>query len=309
MKRIPLYDDLGLQDEEQVFEHLTSSFSDAIRTWDYFVNWDKVFKNSKELELQLGIWDYLLGKDDFDEEFRYLVSRYPEIVQAIPSLIVRDGSSSKNFHILSGHPDNTRSVEEFNFKRPAEGAEDIEKALQFVKKTGLVKIFEKNGVKNLYDYLVGVEAGVDSNGRKNRSGAGMESLIEEAVQALVSENPGWRYKAGANNAFLASNWGQKVDTGNAKRIFDFAIQAGSKLVLIEVNIYGGGGSKLKSVAGEFIGLHEHLQNQGITLVWVTDGLGWLTTKRALHDSFLEMHHILNLSLLRQGALAQIMNSA
>lgn len=156
---------------------------------------------------------------------------------------------------------------------------------------------------------MGVEAGVDSNGRKNRSGTGIESLISESVSALVAENQGRKFKAGADNSFLSSQWGHEVNTGSAKRIFDFAVEANGKLILMEVNIYGGGGSKLKSVAGEFIGLNERLSDQGATLVWVTDGLGWLTTKGALRNSFDSMDYILNLNLLRQGALEQIIQNS
>jgi hypothetical protein len=66
VKRLSLYDRLGLDTDKDVFNFLMATLSDAIRTWDYFVNWDKVFRNSRELEVQLGIWDYLLGKEDFD---------------------------------------------------------------------------------------------------------------------------------------------------------------------------------------------------------------------------------------------------
>jgi type II restriction enzyme len=101
MKRIPLYNKLSLATEDEVFDYLTGTFSDAVRTWDYFVNWDKVFQNSRELEVHLGVWDYLLGKSDFENEFRYLLGKYPDIVKAIPSLIVRDGFNSKKYQVLN----------------------------------------------------------------------------------------------------------------------------------------------------------------------------------------------------------------
>lgn len=307
MKRLPLYDRHGLHTEDEVFDFLMETLSDAVRTWDYFVNWDKVFQNSRELEVQLGVWDYLLGKDDFDKEFRYLLGKYPDIVMAIPSLIVRDGANSKHFQILISGEGQDDKIEVFDFSRPIQNQEDIENALKFVKDSGLVKIFRRDGVKNLFDYLLGVEAGVDSNGRKNRSGTGMETLIEKRIEELVSRNPGWSYLARPSLKDVEKTWGMKVELGEGKRIFDFVIQANGKLFLIEVNIYGGGGSKLKSVAGEFTNLHEQLKSSPATFVWVTDGFGWKTTRRQLKDSFGVIDHIVNLRLLSEGVLEEIIN--
>lgn len=309
MRAIPLYQRLGLADEESVFQYLVSTFSDAVRTWDYFVNWDKVFRNSRELEVQLGIWNYLLGKEDFDNEFRYLVAKYPEIVMAIPSLIVRDGANSKHYQVLMDSNSGTREIRTFDFTKPAISSEAVDQALLFVKESGLQRIFLKDGVKNLFDYLLGVEAGVDSNGRKNRSGTGMENLIEEQVEELVGRNHGWKYLPRVSQHQLQSQWGISSVTGEATRVFDFAILADTKLILLEVNIYGGGGSKLKSVAGEFVTLNQNLKGTGATLVWITDGLGWRTTKKALRDSFNSMDYVFNLNLLSQGALAQVIEQA
>jgi type II restriction enzyme len=305
MKRLSLYDRLGLETDKDVFNFLMATLSDAIRTWDYFVNWDKVFRNSRELEVQLGIWDYLLGKEDFDKEFRYLLGKYPEIVMAIPSLIVRDGANSKRFQILISSEGKKDKIKPYDFSKPIENADEIEQALEFVKESGLERIFRKDGVKNLFDYLLGVEAGVDSNGRKNRSGTGMESLIEKRIEEIVSRHEGWSYLARPTLKDVEKTWGLKVQLGEGKRIFDFVIYADGKLYLIEVNIYGGGGSKLKSVAGEFTTLHEQLKSSPATFVWVTDGMGWKTTERQLFDSFGYIDHIINLRLLSEGALEEI----
>ena len=36
------------------FKNLISTFKNSIKTWDYFVNWKKVFSNSSELEIILN---------------------------------------------------------------------------------------------------------------------------------------------------------------------------------------------------------------------------------------------------------------
>jgi type II restriction enzyme len=59
------------------------------------------------------------------------------------------------------------------------------------------------------------------------------------------------------------------------------------------------------VAGEFVTLHEQLKSTSATFVWITDGLGWKTTRRQLEDSFGSIDHIINLRLLSEGALEEI----
>ena len=69
------------------FDHLITTFKSSIKTWDYFVNWNKVFTNSAELEIALNKLNYLLGKDDLREEFYTLYKTNPDIVKALPILL------------------------------------------------------------------------------------------------------------------------------------------------------------------------------------------------------------------------------
>jgi len=298
MKWLSSYEGLGLKTEDQVFEHLLGSLSDAIRTWDYFVNWDKVYKNVAELEVQLNIWNYLIGKENFDEEFRSLVRRYPEIVKAIPSMVVRDGQNSQAYQVIQGEEINL-----FDFSSPANSDEEVEKALNFVKASGLARLFGDSGIKNFVDYLIGVEAGVDSNGRKNRSGSGMESILEGKI-ASICDRRGWKYMEQASPEAIKQSWGVDFKTGLSSRRFDFAVLADGQVSVIEVNIYNGGGSKLKATAGEFTTLHQSLEPTPVKLIWVTDGKGWRTTARPLRDAFDKVDFVLNLSLIDAGCLEE-----
>src|ERR1035437_1753165 len=69
------------------FNNLISTFKNSIKTWDYFVNWKKVFANSSNLEIALNKLNYLLGKDNLREEFNKLYSSNPDIVKALPVLL------------------------------------------------------------------------------------------------------------------------------------------------------------------------------------------------------------------------------
>lgn len=50
--------------------------------------------------MSLNILNYLIGKDNFDEEFKYLVKKHPEITEVIPALVVRNGKKEKELIIL-----------------------------------------------------------------------------------------------------------------------------------------------------------------------------------------------------------------
>ena len=85
---------------------------------------------------------------------------------------------------------------------------------------------------------------------------------------------------------------------------DFAIKTNSQLYIIETNFYSGGGSKLKSTAGEYISLFDTLSPT--KFIWITDGKGWESTKKPLNDTFSHIDHLLNLEMISKGVLRKIL---
>jgi len=79
------------------------------------------------------------------------------------------------------------------------------------------------------------------------------------------------------------------------------------LYLIETNYYSGGGSKLKSVAGEFSNLFSVVKNDDVGFIWVTDGKGWLTSKRPLLEAFNIVDYIININMINNGLLDEILS--
>ena len=304
MKITPKISKSGISSYEQGFEDFYRTLRPSLKLWDFFVNWDKVFRNTKQIEIYLNIWNYLLGKPNFDAEFKSLLKQHPEIVKAIPSLIVRDGSASQTFHIIEDISDLTQPDNLFDFSKPAKTEADIEKALAFVRNTGLVKLFSKDGVKNLVDYAIGVEAGLDSNGRKNRSGTSMDSVVE-AYLSDFTKNSKLKFIPQATPKKIKELWGFNVPVDKSSRSFDFAISNGIQLVLMEVNFYGGGGSKLKATAGEYKGLHDLLNLPNVKFVWITDGEGWTTTKLPLKSAYEHIDYVWNLNWLSRGYLEDL----
>jgi hypothetical protein len=279
------------------FNNLITTFKSSIKTWDYFVNWKKVFANSSDLEITLNKLNYLLGKENLKDEFKKLYSSNPDIVKALPVLLAVRENKLEVFDKV------TKNSEFFDFS----GTEkDSEKYYEFLEKSGLARLFQKDGVKNLVDYVMGVEVGLDSNGRKNRGGSLMEEIVESFISELCNKN-GFEYLSQARSTAIKSKWGVDVKVDKSERSFDFAVfnPKNKKVKLFEVNFYNGGGSKLKAVCGEFKSLHTELKDQNIDFIWITDGLGWFTTKRPLEETYNHNDYVFNLNMLEAGILDKL----
>lgn len=307
MKNLRTYDSLGLADEDAVFTYLTSTFHDNLREWGYFVNWNKAFDNTAAHLPLIDKWDVLVSAADFDESFRALLSSNPELAETIPLLLVRDGSGTSQFSIVTETVTaNWRlGIRHFDFSRPALTEADVELALEFVKKTGLVRIFQNGGVCSVRDYLLGAEAGLDSNARKNRGGDAMSSVVSRILSEHTDEIGG-EFASEMNSAAIKAKWGIVIDNLNPGRRFDFVVNARGKLLAIEVNAYGGGGSKLKATAGEYEGLQKEMRGTPLTFAWITEGAGWKTARRPLRKAFGAIDYLLNLRLIEDGALREIL---
>jgi hypothetical protein len=279
------------------FNNLITTFKRSIKTWDYFVNWNKVFSNSSELEIALNKLNYLLGKENLKEEFVKLYSSNPDIVKALPVLLaVRENK-------LEVFDKATKNSEFFDFTGKEK---DADKYFEFLDKSGLGRLFQKDGIKNLVDYVMGVEVGLDSNGRKNRGGTLMEEITGAFLTDFCKKNE-YECFAQARPSNIKAKWGFDIKVDKSERSFDFAIYntKTNKLKLFEANFYNGGGSKLKAVCGEFRSLYDELKAQDIDFVWITDGLGWNTAKRPLEETYNHNEYVFNLNMLESGALNEL----
>ena len=141
------------------FNNFISTLKNSIKTWDYFVNWKKVFANSSELEIILNKLNYLLGKEDLKSKFKRLYESNPDIVKAFPVLLAVRDKQLEIFNVENG------SSKFIDFSVTEKEDDSFEKYYTFFEKTGLINLFKKEGIKNLVDYVIGVEVGLDSNGR------------------------------------------------------------------------------------------------------------------------------------------------
>ena len=295
-------------------KYISSSYEDRLkqflntlsvtnRTPEYYVNWEKVERETKRYELELHTLNYLIGKDDIYSEALRLFTRQPNLLKAIPSLIA---SRDKVLDILTIDENDNMSFDSLNFSKIDKNR--IKDYVDFVKQSGLLDFLQKKANRSLVDYVYGVESGLDSNARKNRSGTTMEGILERHV-AKISQEQKLEWKAQATAQFIKDKWGIKVPVDKSERRFDVAVYSREKhkVWLIETNYYGGGGSKLKAVAGEFTELSQFVitSDNDVEFVWVTDGQGWKTAHLPLAEAFSHITNVFNLEMLREEFLADL----
>ncbi len=306
MHHLEVYNKKGLKNDEEIFEYLVSNLVPSITVWEYFINWDKVNKNLERIKIELNLLNSLLDSQNLENEFINLIKKYPNVVRAIPILLaVRES----NLEVLKDYKDKDLSYLDFEFDKKIVNDSEAKDYFLFVKETKLTDLFQNKKIKNFVDYVFGVEVGLDSNGRKNRGGQLMENVMEVFVKDAIKDNRELEYLPQATPKKIYEKWKHEVKFEKSQRSFDFAIfnVKKKKLYLIESNFYNGGGSKLKSVCGEFKTLFNELKTQGIELIWITDGKGWLTTKNPLRETFNNNKFVFNLNLLKDGALKEVLS--
>ena len=289
----------SLSANERLKEFL-SSLSITNRTPEYYVNWEKVERETKKFELELNTLNYLIRKENIYEETLRLFEQQPNLIKAIPSLIA---SRDKVLDILSIDDNDDMSFERLDFSKI--DTDRIEDYVIFAEDSGLLDFLQNKANRSLVDYVYGIEAGLDSNARKNRSGTTMEGILERHVSKLASEL-GLEWKAQATAAYIKEKWNVEVPVDKSERRFDVAVylEKNNKLWLIETNYYGGGGSKLKAVAGEFTELSQFVvqSKDNVEFVWVTDGQGWKTAHLPLSEAFEHIVNVFNLNMLKNNYL-------
>ena len=174
-----------------------------------------------------------------------------------------------------------------------------------MRQTGLFELIESHIISNLYDYVTGVEVGLDSNGRKNRGGHQMENLVESFLKKSAVEYYKEMYLNEVEEKFKIDLSAISANDTTTKR-FDFVVKSGEKIFGIETNFYTAGGSKLNETARSYKMIaEESKQIKNFEFIWITDGEGWQSAKRNLKETFLVLENLYNIKDLENGIFEKI----
>ena len=280
------------------FNKWLDNFKSSISNYSYYVDFEKIYKSAEKYKVELNILNSLIGSNNIEKEFENIILKYPETLEVIPMLL-----AVRSTEIFV--KDSTNEYL-FKFNKMVYSIEDY---VKFMRETGLFELLQKHIINNLYDYLLGVEVGLDSNGRKNRGGHLMEDLVESfIIKAGYKKNENYFKEMYLSDIEKKWNLDLSEMSGNntSTKRFDFVIKTDNQVYVIETNFYASGGSKLNETARSYKMLAEESKKvDGVTFIWFTDGLGWKSARKNLEETFNELPTLYSINDLDNGVLATL----
>ena len=258
------------------FALFMSQLKETNQTLDFFCDFDKISANVADVEMSLNTLNYLIGREDLSKGVKDIWQRDPRVFEVLGILIaVRDEGKKP---VVDGNGNVVLLKSYF---------ESAEKVEEFLCGTGLAEVFQSRRIKNLVDYVFGIETGLDTNARKNRSG----HIMEGTFARILDEND-----IAFRQEVYSSEFPELSILGTDEKRFDFFIETAHKKYLIEVNFYSGGGSKLNEVARAYTELAPKVNSlTGFEFVWITDGIGWKSARNKLEEAYNTIPSVYNLT--------------
>ena len=263
----------------------------SINNYNYYVDFEKVYANVENIRIELNIMNSLIGSKNIEADFTALLKRYPEILKCVPTLLAVRQSEI--------YAQDSEGAFLFDFNRMNYS---VEQYMEFMRKTGLLDLIANHLVNNLVDYVLGIETGLDSNGRKNRGGHQMEDLVEGFIKQTGAE-----YYKEMYITDIEKKWGVDLSAisaeGTSTKRWDFVVKTDICIYLIETNFYGSGGSKLNETARSYKTIATEMKTvKGAKFVWFTDGAGWKSAARNLEETFDVLDDIYSINDMQNGIM-------
>lgn len=263
------------------FNLFMSQLRETNATLDFYCDFPKIARNVADIEISLNTLNYLIGKENLREAVEALWNRDKRVFEVMDILIATRKKDDKKYIDNDGSMHSVHSL--FG---------SVDGVMKFIEGTGLDKVFRNKEVKDLVDYVFGVETGLDTNARKNRSGEITETLV---ARIFSNSNIPFREQV-SSREFPAI----AAILGADQKVFDFAINAKGKTYLIEVNFYSSNGSKLNEVARSYTDVAPKVNGvHGFEFVWITDGIGWNSARNKLEEAFAAIPSIYNLTTITE----------
>ena len=259
------------------FNKFMSQLQETNQTLDFFCDFNKISQNVEDIKLSLCMLNSLIGAIDMRK--------------AVETIWKRDKSAFDIMNILIAvRSDGKKKILNSLGQCVVLGSlfQSVDGVMEFLDNTGLTEVFKSRKINDLVDYVFGIETGLDTNARKNRSGHVMEDMV-----ARIFDKNGIKYR----QEVYSSEWSSITQVlGDDEKRFDFVINTVNKTYLIEVNFYSSGGSKLNEVARSYSDIAPKINSvPGFEFVWITDGIGWLSAKNKLQEAYNIIPSIYNLN--------------
>lgn len=264
---------------KEQFDIFMSQLKETNATLDFYCDFKKINNNVEAIAIKLNQLNYLIGQEDLDGAIRKLWDENPKVFSIMDILIAVRKKENKKVIMEDG-----------SMKLISHFFDDVEGVIDYIHGTGLDGVLQNKQIKNLVDYVFGVETGLDTNARKNRSGHLMEGQV-----ASILDKAGIEYR----QEVYSTEYPELAVLGEDKKRFDFVVEASNNKYFIEVNFYSDGGSKLNEVARAYSELSPKINDvDGFEFVWITDGKGWEKAKNKLEEAFYAIPNVYNLTTIK-----------
>ena len=262
------------------FSTFMSQLQETNQTLDFFCDFEKINRNVNDIKLSLCMLNSLIGASNMRAAVETLWQRDKSAFNVMDILIAVRSEGRKKVLNRLGECVVLDSL--FN---------TVDGVMEFLNDTGLGSIFQSRKIKDLSDYVFGIETGLDTNARKNRSGHVMEKMV-----GSIFDKNGIEYRT----EVYSSEWPAITKVlGDDEKRFDFVVETTSKTYLIEVNFYSGGGSKLNEVARSYSDLSPKINSVvGFEFVWITDGIGWHSARNKIQEAYNIIPSVYNLTSIK-----------
>ena len=259
------------------FQRFMSQLQETNQTLDFFCDFKKISQNVENIKLSLCILNSIIGKRDMRSAVETIWNRDKAAFNVMDILIAVRSEGKK---VVLDKIGNCVILDSM-FK-------SVDGVMEFLDDTGLTEIFQSRRITNLVDYVFGIETGLDTNARKNRSGHVMEGIVKH-----IFDNNNIKYR----QEVYSSEWPEITKVlGDDEKRFDFVVKTSGKTYLIEVNFYSSGGSKLNEVARAYTDLAPKINSvSGFEFVWITDGIGWKSARNKLQEAYNNIPSVYNLT--------------
>ncbi len=153
------------------FDKFMSQLQETNQTLDFFCDFDKIAANVDNIKLSLCMLNSLIGSTDLRKSVETIWNRDPTAF-SVMDILIAVRSEGKKFVL------NTKGqciILDRLFT-------SIDGVMEYLEGTGLADIFLNRRINDLVDYVFGIETGLDSNARKNRSGHLMEGVVADIFE-------------------------------------------------------------------------------------------------------------------------------
>lgn len=247
---------------------------------DFFCDFEKINRNVEDIRLDLCMLNSLIGCTDMRQAVETIWRRDRSTFASLPMLLALRPGENKKYMEADG---TCKSVRELT--------QSVDGVMHLLSESGLQQVLQEQKIKDTVDYVFGIETGLDTNARKNRSG----HIMEQRVAQLLRE-----YGITFETEVYSRTWPALSEAlGTDEKRFDFVIPTPGCTYLAEVNFYSSGGSKLNELARAYTELSQRINEvAGFTFLWITDGKGWLSARNKLQEAYAAIPLVYNLTNIR-----------